>query len=98
MGRWRDEEMWGLGAKRMERKLFRTYRGINVLHQKTFYFDCQFGSGPMLVGATLRGDPHRGTGESGISELNSRFLGNDGFVINVKESWTHYIKCLPDGA
>jgi hypothetical protein len=70
----------------MERKMFRTYRDIDVSRQKTFYFDCHSGLDPVLD-----------TGESSISELDTRFLGNDGLVINVKERWTHYIRCLPDG-
>ena len=71
----------------MERKMFRTYRDIDVSRQRTFCFDCHSGLAPVFD-----------TGESSISELDSRFLGNDGFVINVKERWTHYIRCLPDGA
>jgi hypothetical protein len=74
-------------AKRTGRILFRTYPDIDVSPQKTLCFDC-----PSRLDSVLD------TGESSISELDSRFLGNDGFVINVKERWTHHIRCLPDGA
>ena len=36
-------------------------------------------------------DSHSGLDpESSLSELDSRFRGNDGFGINVKKRWTHY--------
>ncbi len=44
-----------------------------VLRQKFLYFDCYSGLDP----------------ESRISELDSRFRGNDGFGTNVKKRWTH---------
>ncbi len=41
----------------------------NVVSQKSLYFDCHSGLDP----------------ESSLSELDSRFRGNDGFGINVKK-------------
>ena len=46
----------------------------SVLRQKSLYFDCHAGLDP----------------ESSISELDSRFRRNDGFVANVNKRWTHY--------
>jgi hypothetical protein len=48
------------------------------MRQKSLYFVCHSGLDP----------------ESSISELDSRFRGNDGFENNVKKCWTHHVSYL----
>jgi hypothetical protein len=45
-----------------------------ILRQKSLYRGCHSGLDP----------------ESSISELDSRFRGNDDFGTNVKKRWTHF--------
>jgi len=53
------------------------------MRQESLYLDCHSGLDKAC--------PVLDTGESRISELDSRFRGNDGLVANLKKYETHYI-------
>jgi hypothetical protein len=59
----------------------------DVMRQKSLYFVCHSGLDEAC--------PVLNTGESSVSELDSRLGGNDGLRNNVKKCWTHYNSCCP---